>query len=93
MSTTKKIDGIMSQNTEIKREAHPFKFFGMMLPTLPSLMFRVGETFLRFKRNAKKAGKVFKKELIKQGFDSKTAKSLTKIYLEGSDISKYVFNF
>lgn len=83
----------MSQKKEIKREAHLFKFFGMMLPALPSLMFRLGGTFLKFKRNAKKAGKVFKKELIKQGFDKGTAEGLTKIYLEGSDISKYVFSF
>jgi len=83
----------MSQNTDIKSKAHPFKFFGIMLPALPSLMFRLGGTFLRFKRNAKKAGKVFKKELIKQGFNRETAEGLTKIYLEGSDISKYVFSF
>ncbi len=83
----------MSKNSEIKRKAHPFKFFGIMLPALPSLMFRLGGTFLRFKRNAKKAGKVFKKELIKQGFNRETAEGLTKIYLEGSDISKYMFSF
>ena len=83
----------MSQNTKINREAHPFKFFGMMLPALPSLMFRLGRTFLKFKRNAKKAGKVFKKELLKQGFDKETAEGLTKIYLESSDISKYMFSF
>lgn len=83
----------MSQNAEIKRETHPFKFFGIMLPALPSLMFRLGGSFLRFKRNAKKAGKVFKKELIKQGFDKETAEGLTKIYLEGSNISKYMYNF
>ena len=83
----------MSENIEKKREAHPFKIFGMMLPALPSLMFRLGGTFLKFKRNAKKAGKVFKKELIKQGFDKETAEGFTKIYLEGSDISKFMFSF
>ena len=83
----------MSENIEIKREAHPFKIFGMMLPALPSLMFRLGGTFLKYKRNAKKAGKVFKKELIKQGFDKKTAEGLTKKYLAGSDISKFIFSF
>lgn len=83
----------MSNNIDKKMETHPFKIFGMMLPSLPSLMFRLGGTFLKFKRNAKKAGKVFKKELIKQGFDKETAEGLTKIYLEGSDISKYMFSF
>jgi hypothetical protein len=83
----------MSENIEIKREAHPFKIFGMMIPALPSLMFRLGRTFLKFKRNAKKAGKVFKKELIKQGFDKETAEGLTNKYLEGSDISKYILSF
>jgi hypothetical protein len=93
MNTTKKIDGIMSENIEIKRDAHSFKIFGMMLPALPSLIFRLGRTFLKFKRNTKTAGKVFKKELIKQGFNKETAEGLTKIYLEGSDISKYILSF
>ena len=88
----KKNDGIMSENKELKREDRPIKFLGMMLPALPSLMFRLTGTFLRFKRDAKKAGKVFRKELIKQGFDKKTASELTEKYLEGSNLTKLMFN-
>jgi len=56
-------------------------------------MFRLGGTFLRFKRDAKKAGKIFRKELIKQGFDKKIATNLTNSYLEGSNLIKYMQNF
>ena len=87
-----KNDGRMSRKTNLKKEAFPFKYIGMMLPVLPSLMFKLTGTFLRFKRDAKKAGKVFKKELLKQGFNKKTATELTEKYLEGSDLSKLIFN-
>jgi hypothetical protein len=86
------IDDKMSKNREIKREERPFNLFGIMLPSLPSLIVRLGGTFLRFKRDAKKAGKIFRKELIKQGFDKKTAAELTEIYLEGSNLTKIMFN-
>ena len=82
----------MSRKEELKKEANPLKFIGIMLPVLPSLMFRLTGTFLRFKRDAKKAGKVFRKELIKQGFDKKTANDLTEKYLEGSNLTKLMLN-
>jgi hypothetical protein len=82
----------MSRKEEFKKGANPFKFIGIMLPVLPSLMFRLTRTFLRFKRDAKKAGKVFRKELIKQGFDKKTANDLTEKYLEGSNLTKLMLN-
>lgn len=77
---------------EIKegRDVRPIKLFGILLPSLPSLMIRFGGTFLRFKRNAKKAGKVFKKELMKQGLDKQVASELTEIYMDGSDLSKFI---
>ena len=82
----------MSEKVVEKREERPIKFFGILLPSLPHLMIRFGGTFLRFKRNAKKAGKVFKKELIKQGLDKRTASELTETYMAGSDISKLIRN-
>lgn len=75
------------------REVSTFRFFGIMLPSLPTMMFRLGGTFLRFKKDAKKAGKVFRKELINQGVDKKTAVELTEKYLEGSNIIRYMQNF
>jgi hypothetical protein len=82
----------MSREKELKREDRPIRFLGMMLPAMPQLLFRLTGTFLRFKRDAKKAGKVFKKELIKQGFDKKTASELTEKYLESSNITKLMLN-
>jgi len=80
-------------NQENSEEYRPIKLFGMMLPSMPKLTLRLTATFLRFKRNANKAGKVFKKELLKQGIDDKTASELTDIYLESSHIRKYIQNF
>jgi len=92
MTKIKKNDGNMSKDKEPKREDRPIRFLGMMLPAIPQLLFRLTGTFLRFKRDAKKAGKVFKKELIKQGFDKKTASDLTEKYLEGSNLTKLMLN-
>lgn len=73
-------------------EERPIKFFGLLLPSLPRLILRCGGTFLRFRRDAKKAGKVFRKELIEQGLDKQTATGLTDIYMEGSDLIKLIRN-
>jgi len=69
----------------------PIKIFGMIIPLIPSLMFRLTGTFLRFKSDANKAGKIFKKELVNQGLDRETAKLFTKEYVEGSNLMK-LFN-
>ena len=82
----------MPKEINEERDRRPIKLFGILLPSLPSLMFRFGGLFLRFKRDAKKAGKVFRKELIDQGLDKQTATELTDIYMEGSDLSKLIKN-
>ena len=81
----------MNEKPEIK-ENRPFKLFGIMLPRLPGLMFRLGGTFIRFKGQASKAKKVFKKELINQGIDKDTAEELTRVYMQGSNIRNYMQN-
>ena len=70
--------------------ADPVKIFGMMLPSMPSLMFKFGRFYLRFKRDAKKGGRIFQKELIKQGIDEETAEGLTETYLESSNLKNFV---
>ena len=50
------------------------------------LVFKLGIVYLRFKRKAKRAGKVFQKELIKNGIDKETAKLLTEDYLRSSRV-------
>lgn len=82
----------MSEKINEERDRRPIRFFGALLPSLPSLMIRFGGTFLRFKRDAKKAGKIFRKELMNQGLDKQTATDLTEIYMQGSDLSKMIQN-
>jgi len=76
-----------------KQERGGMKIFGVILPSLPKLLFKFGITFLRFKRSAKKAGKVFRKELIKQGIDKNTASELTGNYLKASEIKNFIQAF
>jgi hypothetical protein len=81
------------KNNEDKSDSRFINIFGIMLPALPSIIIRFGGTFLKFKREAKKGGKIFQKELINQGLDKKTATELTEKYLEGSHLSKYLFQY
>lgn len=83
----------MNNNLKDEREVEAIKIFGTMLPKIPSLTFRLTRTFLRFKSDANKAGKVFKKELIKEGIDKKTADQLTEVYLKASHIRHYIQGF
>jgi len=80
----------MNEKIKDEREVNPVKIFGILLPSMPSLMFRLGGTLLRFKSQANKAGKVFKKELIAQGIDEDTATDLTETYMQGSHIRQYI---
>jgi len=83
----------MNENIKDEREVNPIKIFGILLPAMPSLMFRLTGTLLRFKGQANKAGKVFKKELIAQGIDEDTATELTETYMQGSHIRQYIKGF
>ena len=80
----------MVKYTEDRGSAGGFRVFGALLPYLPSLMLRLGGSFLRLKRDAKKAGRIFQKELVHQGIDEGTAVELTEIYLEPSSIKQYM---
>lgn len=76
-----------------KREMRGMKKFGVLLPFLPKLLFKFSIAFLRFKKVAKKAGKIFEKELMEQGLDKQTASELTQIYMKGSEIRNYIQTF
>lgn len=80
----------MNNKVEEKNDADPIKIFGIVLPALPSLVLRFGGLYLRFKREAKKGGRIFQKELMQQGLDRSTAEELTAVYLEGSDLLRYM---
>jgi hypothetical protein len=61
------------------------KIFGFVITLLPSLLFRFGGEFLRFRSQARKGASVFEDELLRQGIDEATAARLTSLYLEGSN--------
>jgi len=80
----------MVKNVEDKEPAEGFRMFAVFLPYLPSLMLRFGGSLLRLKRDAKKGGKTFRKELLRQGIDEETAAQLTEIYMQPSNIKQYM---
>jgi hypothetical protein len=82
----------MTSKSKDNSDKQPVKMFGAVLSSMPSLMFRMAGTLLRFRKEAQKGGKIFKKELIKQGIDKNTAEELTKIYMEGSKLSSFFHN-
>ena len=55
-----------------------------IIPKAFGLGFRLGLFYLGFKRKARKAGKIFEKELLAVGMDKKMARQLKKDYLETS---------
>ena len=75
---------------ENKKRENPINFIGVLIPFLPKLLFKFSMTFLRFKRKAKKAEKVFRKELLEQGLDKQTALELTEIYMKSSKIKNFI---
>lgn len=81
----------MSKKKSHENNDDVLKGIGIIIPKIPSLIFRSAGAYLRFKSDVKKAGKIFEKELIAQGLDSKTAAGLTNLYLEGSNIFKSIF--
>jgi hypothetical protein len=68
-----------------KAERNPLKIVGFLILMAPSLLFRFGGEFIRFKSKANRAGRIFRKELQRQGLDRTVAGQLTGSYLEGSD--------
>lgn len=80
----------MTKEIERQKSRDGFRILGMIIPSLPSLIFRFGGVFLKFKREAKKGGKIFQNELISQGLDATTAAALTDMYLGSSSLTHYV---
>jgi len=83
----KEMQEVINENT---RKDNTIKFFSIVLPLIPKLLFKSSITFLRFKRGAKKAEKVFRKELVKQGLDKEIASELTDIYMKSSKIKNFI---
>ncbi len=69
----------------------PLKILGMIIPMIPSFIFRFSAEYLRFRSGAQRGGRLFKNKLIDNGIDSITAEQLTEIYLDGSNFLKYLY--
>lgn len=83
----------MKKTIQEKRERNTMKSIGIVLPFFPKLLFKSSIIFLRFKRRAKKAGRVFQKELRKHGVDKQTATELTDVYLNNSKLKNFIQTF
>lgn len=75
----------MPRNNKKQRE-EGIRLVGVLIPSLIPLVFKLGTTYLRFKKSAQKAGKIFEKELRANGIDKETARAMTEIYLNSSRI-------
>lgn len=58
---------------------------GAFLLLLPKFTIRFGWQAFRFKHQAYKAARIYRRELTRQGLDSTTIQRLTNFYFEGSD--------
>lgn len=62
------------------------QFAGALMPSLLPLMLKLGRTYLKFKKEAQRASRIFEKELRANGIDKYTAKAMTELYLESSHV-------
>lgn len=74
------------------RSGEGVRFAGALIPSLIPLVLKLGRTYLRFKKDAQKAGRIFEKELRAQGMDKETAKAMTELYLDSSRVLR-AFDF
>lgn len=70
----------------------PVQLMARIMSYLPLILLKSGTAWLSFKRQAKKAGKTFQKELINQGLDKEIAIKFTKEYTSSSNLMKIILN-
>lgn len=80
----------MKEKKGVENKSNGFRLIGYVLSSTPSLVFKAGCWFLKFKHQANKGGRVFRNELLKNGFDKTSANELTDIYLKPSDLGQYI---
>lgn len=78
--------------TNKDQKGEGIRLAGVLIPSLLPLVFKLGKTYLRFKKDAQKAAKIFQKELLANGIDKETARAMTDIYLSSSRILR-AFDF
>ena len=77
----------MIQSDE-ERGYDPVQLMARVIAYIPIILLKSGTSWLSFKRQAKKGGKAFQKELIRQGIDKETAVLFTQEYTNGSNLLK-----
>ena len=70
-----------------KNQNDVVKIIAYVIPSLPTLLLKLGLFYLRFKGMASKAGKIFKEELMDNGVDEQTAEQFTQEYLKSSHVA------
>jgi hypothetical protein len=80
------------KNNKKRGNGEGIRLAGALIPSLIPLVFKLGATYLRFKKQAQKAGKIFEKELRANGIDKETARAMTETYLSTSNILR-MFDF
>ena len=80
----------MNKDYEGARKGRDLGMMKILLPSLPFLSLKLGTAYLRLKRQSKKAGKIFEKELLRQGFDEEIASELTEQYLRSSHLREFL---
>jgi len=66
------------------------KMIGTAIISSPRLLFSFGGSYLRFRGQAKKAGRRFEDTLLHYGVDEHSARLLTEQYVKASDIKSYL---
>jgi hypothetical protein len=80
----------MSERVHENRKVTMFDAFKVLIPYIPTMLFRIPRTLLHIKKMAQRGGNVFQRELIAQGIDQETARKLTESYLETSNLKTYL---
>ncbi len=80
----------MSEKVNGNQKVTMFEAFKVLIPYIPTMLFRIPGTLFHIKKMAKRGGNVFQRELIAQGIDRETARKLTESYLETSNLKTYL---
>jgi hypothetical protein len=75
-----------------EKDYDPVQIMARVISFIPVIILRSGTAWLSFKRQAKKGGKTFQKELIRQGVDKETAMLFTQQYTSASNLIKILLN-
>lgn len=70
----------------------PVQLTARIITFIPMILLKSGTAWLSFKRQAKKGGKTFQKELIQQGVNKEIAIQFTNQYTSGSNLVKILLN-